>query len=142
MMVRKILLLLFVSFTLSFCNSKNKVDKAKMASVSAAEAPVFKFEELSHDFGNLKLGEKVSYTFKFKNIGKTPLVITNAKASCGCTVPKYENKLVEPNTDGFVEVTFNSSSTGMQYKTIKVFANTIPEVHELKITANVAENDK
>lgn len=137
-----LLALLCIVFTC--CHSGKKADAAKLAElakVAPADAPIFKFDELSHDFGDIKQGEQVSYTFKFKNVGKSPLVITKAKASCGCTVPKYENKLVDPKEDGTLEVTFNSSSPGMQYKTVKIFANTIPEIHELKITANVIAKD-
>lgn len=127
------------------CHSDKRADAAKLAElakVAPADAPVFKFEELKHDFGEIKQGEQVSYTFKFRNVGKSPLVITKAKASCGCTVPKYDNKLVDPNEDGSIEVSFTASGPGMQYKTVKIFANTIPEVHELNITANVIEKDK
>jgi len=142
MKVLSLISIVFFCVLFSNCHSDKKADITNLPKVAPADAPVFKFDEVSHDFGNITEGEQVSYTFKFKNVGKSPLVITKAKASCGCTVPKYENKLIEPNESGFVEVTFNSSSPGMQYKTVKVFANTVPEIHELKITANVAGKDK
>src|SRR5438128_1475836 len=56
---------------------------------NAANLPVFKFEEETHDFGAITQGEKVSYAFKFKNAGKGDLVISGASGSCGCTVPEW-----------------------------------------------------
>lgn len=138
-------LLALFCITFACCHSDKRADAAKLAElakVAPADAPVFKFDELKHDFGDINQGEQVSYTFKFKNVGKSPLVITKAKASCGCTVPKYDNKLIDPNEDGTIEVTFTASGPGLQYKTVKIFANTIPEIHELNITANVIAKDK
>nr|HNH67158.1 DUF1573 domain-containing protein [Bacteroidia bacterium] len=64
-------------------------------------------------------GEIVSYNFKFKNSGKAPLIITQASASCGCTVPEYSKDPIAPGQEGFIKVTFNSEGKhGMTSKTI------------------------
>ena len=86
-----------------------------------SDLPKFEFLNKTHDFGVIIEGEKVSYTFKFKNTGKSDLVISSAKGSCGCTVPKYNKEPLAPGKEGYVEVIFDSSGkAGMQSKTIKI----------------------
>src|SRR5690348_16823802 len=51
--------------------------------------PVFQFETTDHDFGTITEGEKVSYTYKFKNTGDAPLIVQEAKGSCGCTASDW-----------------------------------------------------
>lgn len=100
--------------------------------------PQFKFESDNHEFGEIKQGEKVTYSFKFKNTGNAPLVISSATASCGCTVPEYSKTPVEAGDDGFVKVTFNSEGkSGMVSKTITLIANTIPNSKVLTISADI-----
>ena len=89
---------------------------ATMAQTPAAPAaaPVnpnaadFKFEKEVHDFGNVKEGTQAEYVFKFTNIGKEPLVITNVQASCGCTTPKWTKEPVKPGETGQVTAIYNS----------------------------------
>lgn len=100
--------------------------------------PQFKFVAEEHDFGAIIEGEKVSYTFKFKNIGGSDLVISSAKGSCGCTVPKWNKEPVAPGKEGEIEVIFDSSGkSGNQSKTINVTANTQPNSKILTITCEV-----
>ena len=54
------------------------------------------FEETKHNFGTIKEGEKVKHIYKFKNTGDNPLIISNAVASCGCTVPSYPKEPIPP----------------------------------------------
>ena len=100
--------------------------------------PVFEFETDNHEFGIITEGEKVSYTFKFKNTGNAPLVISNASASCGCTVPEYTKTPVAPGEDGEVNVTFDSSGkSGMTTKSVTLIANTEPNTKVLKVSADI-----
>ena len=102
-------------------------------------APAFKFEKVVYDFGRITEGEKVSYDFKFKNIGNSPLIITSATATCGCTVPEYPKKPLAPGEEGIIRVVFNSAGKpGMQNKIVSITANTIPSVTELNILGNVS----
>lgn len=104
----------------------------------AANLPVMTFDKEKHDFGNLTEGEVVSYSFRFTNTGKAPLVISHASATCGCTVPKYSDKPIQPGEKGFIEVTFNSSNKpGLQEKKVTVIANTMPTDNYITITADV-----
>jgi len=100
--------------------------------------PVFKFTSEEHDFGRISEGEKVSYTFKFKNTGKSDLIISSAKATCGCTVADYPKTPIKPGAESGISVSFNSEGRkGIQNKTITVVANTQPNTKVLTIKAEV-----
>ncbi|MCG8411962.1 MAG: DUF1573 domain-containing protein [Bacteroidales bacterium] len=97
-----------------------------------------KFDTTYYDFGNLTQGEKVSYTFKFKNTGTADLLIKDAYSTCGCTVPKYDKKPISPGKSGRIEVLFDSSGRkGVQFKTIVLKLNTVIEEVSLYIKANI-----
>ena len=106
------------------------------------DLPVFQFETTNHEFGEIKEGEIVNFTFKFKNTGTADLFIISAKASCGCTIPSYSKEAVHPGDEGKVDVSFDShGKSGMVSKTITLVANTIPNTKVLTISAEVT-NDK
>ena len=121
--------------------SKNPTETQEIATVAAvdtANAPVFKFEKEVYDFGEIKDGEKVTFDFKFKNIGNSPLIISSATATCGCTIPEYPKEPVAPGAEGLIRVVFNSAGkAGMQNKIISITANTVPSLTELNILGNV-----
>ena len=67
-----------------------------------------KFQETIYDFGNIKEdGGKVTHEFEFKNEGKEPIKITDARAQCGCTTPEYPKDDIAPGESGVVKVTYN-----------------------------------
>ncbi len=111
----------------SACNSAGS-KTAGNTTASAENAPVMKFEKESHDFGKLIVGNKVSYDFKFTNTGKSPLIITDGFASCGCTKPTWPKTPIKPGENGIIHVTFDSrgKSPGLQDKLITITANTTP----------------
>lgn len=110
--------------------SENKADPGSQ--------PQFSFAVESHDFGKITQGEKVSYSFKFKNTGGSDLVIAEAHGSCGCTVPQYSRAPIPPNGDGVIDVTFDSDGkSGKTEKTITITANTSPNTKVLKIMAQI-----
>lgn len=100
--------------------------------------PVFSFEKTEHDFGKLTQGEKVSFVFKFTNSGKSDLVISDAKSTCGCTVPDYPKGPVKPGGTGEITVSFNTEGKkGIVTKTITLMANTQPNTKVLTIKAEI-----
>ena len=100
--------------------------------------PVIQFETDNHDFGTIKEGQKVSYTYKFKNTGDAPLIIQNAQPSCGCTVPEWTKEPIPVGGSGYVKAEFDSNGkTNIQNKTITVTANTWPKVSTLRFAAMV-----
>lgn len=89
------------------------------------------FEEDTYDFGEVMEGEKVVHVYKFKNTGKEPLVISNAKGSCGCTVPEWPREPIPVGGSGEIRVQFDSKGKGKvgggpQAKKVTITANTDP----------------
>ena len=100
--------------------------------------PVIQFEKDTHDFGTITEGEKISYAFRFKNVGDGDLVIRSANGSCGCTVPEWPKDPVPPGGEGTINVTFDSKGkTGMQNKSITIISNTMPNTKTVNITGEV-----
>ena len=96
------------------------------------------FSESEHDFGNIKQGQVVTHTFDFKNTGDAPLIIENASASCGCTVPEYPKEPIAPGQSGKIKVRFDSQGKqGQQNKTVNVRANTQPNITTITVKSNV-----
>ena len=99
------------------------------------------FEKNTHDFGQIVSGEKVSFAFRFTNTGDAPLVITNTRSGCGCTVGEYSRDPVAPGHSGRVTVMFNSAGRrGFQSESIRIFTNGEPSEHLLRVTAEVIRN--
>jgi hypothetical protein len=99
------------------------------------------FAEMEHDFGNIAQGSTNEYIFKFKNTGNEPLIISNAKGSCGCTVPKWPKEPVAPGESGEIQIVYKpGKQKNQQTKSITVTANTEPDNTILKIKANVIED--
>lgn len=105
------------------------------------ESTKIEFTEREFDFGKINKGEMVSHTFSFKNTGEAPLIIMDAKASCGCTVPQWTKDPVSPGETGEIEVKYNGSGSGKIHKTVTVLANTKPENTVLEIMADVRAID-
>lgn len=118
----------------------NSVPAAAVEEVDPATAPVLTFEETEFDFGDIKKDEVVSHIFKFTNTGKSDLIISNAKASCGCTVPEYPEEPIAPGATSEVRVEFNSKGkSGPQNKTVTITANTVNPTNFLKIKGVIVE---
>lgn len=85
------------------------------------------FSETSFNFGEVEEGKVVTHEYRFVNEGKVPLLIGNAKSTCGCTVPKWPKEPIEPGRGGTISVRFNTSGkTKQQRKPITITANTYP----------------
>ncbi len=88
---------------------------------------VMTFTETEFNFGKVKAGEKVEHEYSFKNTGKEPLVISNAKGSCGCTVPEWPKEPIAPGATAKIRVNFDSKGkSGPQTKQVTITANTDP----------------
>jgi Protein of unknown function (DUF1573) len=100
--------------------------------------PTLEFEKMDHDFGVVTEGQKVTYTYKFKNTGQAPLIVQNAAPSCGCTVPDWTREPIPVGGSGFVKAEFDTKGkVGPNTKTITVTANTWPKQTTLKFKASV-----
>ena len=105
--------------------------------------PIISFEKDFHDFGKLISGEQVTYSFKFKNTGKSLLIIANVSTSCGCTVSSFPKQPIKPGDGATIDVSFDSKDRhGLQTKSITVFSNTQPPSTILRIQSSVVEPDE
>ncbi len=105
--------------------------------------PVMTFEKTNHDFGTIHEKDVVKTIFKFKNTGDVPLIISNMKASCGCTVANYSKEPIQPGGTGQFTVTFNSAhKPHKQHKRITITCNTKKHKEFVNITANVIPDPK
>lgn len=91
------------------------------------------------DLGQMTQGEQVNYDLGFTNIGEGPLVLTDVRASCGCTVGKnWPREPVAPGKKGSIEVSFNSEGkSGFKESTISIVANTRPATTTVVLKANI-----
>ena len=107
----------------------------------AKNMPVITFDQTTYDFGEVIEGERLTYAFKFKNTGKSNLIIYSSEATCGCTTSQPPKAPVRPGESGEITVTFDSKGQkGKVQKRILVGANTYPAETILTITANVSSN--
>ncbi len=139
MVHKNLIIRLLLVFIFTGCgNEQNKTDSS---AVRENGVPKIEFERYFYNFGTISQGEKVSYTFEFENKGDAELIIKDAYAACGCTVPKYKKEPVMPGEEGYVEVLFDSRGRrGNQYKTVKIKTNTPVREKTLTIQANVITN--
>lgn len=95
-----------------------------------------KYSNEEHNFGTIPEGPSVSFDFEFKNTGKEPIVLSDVKASCGCTTPSWTKDPVLPGKMGKVTATYNTQGRpGNFVKTITVNSNVGTKV--LKISGMV-----
>ena len=148
MKMKKIVLGFTVALLFAACNNAPKAESNQAAvpsenvapPINSAVAPVMAFEKDTYDFGVITSGEKVAYEFKFKNTGKSPLIISNAEATCGCTVPDYPREPVAPGAEGVIKVVFDSSGKiGMQNKVVTLTSNAVPAVTELHVIGDIKQ---
>tara|TARA_R110002072_G_scaffold13058_15_gene55333 strand:- start:902 stop:1468 length:567 start_codon:yes stop_codon:yes gene_type:complete len=98
------------------------------------------FTETEYDFGTIDQNTSNPKVFTFKNTGSEPLIISDAKGSCGCTVPRYPREPIAPGETGEIEVVYSpGNQKNQQTKTVTIVANTDPETTVLRVTANVNE---
>lgn len=112
---------IFFALTLLIGTSLSAQEVAKPANPNA---PKIKFQEEAHDFGAIVEGPQATFDFHFKNEGKEPLVLSNVRASCGCTVPTWPKEPVLPGKEAVITATYNTQGRpGKFNKTITIESN-------------------
>lgn len=154
--MKRILVLCIVACLVAFTGCKNKSSVQEgdfkttdvhcpqtakgMSKKEKEKLPEISFERTTYDFGDVIQGEKLTYSFKFKNTGKSNLIIYSSEATCGCTTSTPPKAPIRPGESGEITVTFDSKSqSGKVTKRILVGANTYPAENILSITANVSK---
>ncbi len=134
--------LLIILLSGAACKHQKSTGVSGKVEANAGLTPEIRFEKTEHDLGRIWQGEKVGYNFQFTNIGDGSLVILDASASCGCTVPKYSKEPIAPGGKGSVEVVFDSSGRmGQQRKTVTLKTNGKVQVVHLTIKADIIKKE-
>jgi hypothetical protein len=148
-MKKSVLVFSTFALILSSCNvrTKDKVDNNIAAEskneISSALSTSVEIIDSVYDFGKVKEGEIVQFNYRFKNIGSNPLVVSNASASCGCTVPEKPEAPIKTGDTGFIKVKFNSEGRpGTAHKTVTILSNANPSFPELLLKGEVIPSEK
>ena len=117
---------------------------APAVSVSAPEkakigGPVMTFEKTEIDYGTIAQGADPLRRFKFKNTGTEPLVIKNARGSCGCTVPSFKKEPIAPGETSEIEVRYDTQRIGDFSKSVTIETNEGDQARVLMIKGKVNE---
>ncbi|OAQ42200.1 hypothetical protein A5893_03540 [Pedobacter psychrophilus] len=146
--MKKLVFSLLTIVVLASCNNSKSTQNAtsdslgnsQTSSVDSLSAPKFKFEKEVYDFGKITEGEKVSFDYEFTNVGKTPLIIKEAVATCGCTVPEPPKDPIAPGARSRIKVVFSSAGKeGLQDKVVTITANTIPAQTQVHLIGEVTK---
>ncbi len=133
--MKKLFLLTALIVVAAMSNSFAQDNKVSISSsTSTADA---KFDFIEHDFGTIPHAGNGVVEFKFKNIGKEPLLISNATGSCGCTVPEYPKEPIKSGSTGAIKVSYDTKRTGPFTKTVTVTSNSKAPTTILTIKGNV-----
>lgn len=138
------LLLLIAALTLGGAASVYAQETAPATAPVAdnPNAPEITFEKDIHDYGTIKQGADGNCEFKFKNTGKEPLIITNARGSCGCTVPTYPKEPIMKGQTGVIKVHYDTKRVGAFTKTVTINSNAKSEVKTLTIKGVVEATEE
>ena len=117
---------------------KENLVKAEKRDSNLMGAPVISFDKEEFDFGVVNEGDVVEHAFLVTNNGESDLIITKAKASCGCTVPTWPKEAIAPGESAQVQVKFNTSGKkNKQNKTVTLTTNTAKGVETVRIKGMV-----
>ena len=114
---------------------------AVMAQTQLKADDVIKFTQEKHDFGKIKQGVPVTYFFEFKNISDKPVVVENASASCGCTIPEKPEKPIAPGATGKIKVQYNAAAVAPFNKDVYIKLAGIEQPKTVHITGEVVTGD-
>lgn len=103
-----------------------------------SNAAMLKFDHKEHEFGEVKEGEKVSHDYKFKNEGKSPLILSNVMIACDCTTSEWPKEPIMPGKEGVIKVMFDSEGKdGLQKKVLVILSNASNGTERISFTMNV-----
>ena len=142
--MKRYLLILLLPAAIVSCDPKKRDrisdDAAREREMGLRDSTTVLVIDTTHNFATAIDGDMVEFNFRFKNTGTKPLIVTNASASCGCTVPEKPELPILPGDTSFIKVVFNSKGRiGMAHKTVRIISNARPEFPELLLTGEVLE---
>jgi hypothetical protein len=135
-MKRFALICLFATMALGMANAQTTESKDV-----PADGARIRFTEMEHNYGTIQKGGNGDCEFTFVNEGNEPLILSNVKASCGCTTPSYTQKPVMPGKTGTIKVHYNTNNVGAFSKTVTVSSNAVDNPKTvLRIKGNVKQD--
>jgi hypothetical protein len=133
--MKKVIFALSITVLATLASKAQEKTTTPPAPTSNAEIT---FDTESHDFGQIEYAGNGTYEFKFRNTGKEPLIISDAKGSCGCTVPTYpKNVPIMPGKMEVIKVTYDTKRPGNFTKTVTVTSNAKTPTKVLTIKGKV-----
>ena len=115
---------------------------SRAATAPAAKGPAITWEKTTYEFGNIPQGTPASGTFKFTNTGTAPVILSDVKGSCGCTVPEWPKEPIMPGKSAVIKATYNAANPGAFNKSITVTANTENSTQVLFIKGDVKAKEQ
>ncbi|MCB0409811.1 MAG: DUF1573 domain-containing protein [Flavobacteriales bacterium] len=100
-------------------------------------APVMEFETEVIDYGTIEQGADGVREFKFTNTGKEPLIISNARGSCGCTVPTWPKEPIKPGESSVIKVKYDTKRLGAINKSVTITSNASEATKVIRIKGNI-----
>ena len=128
--MKKFITLLFIGFVAFSINAQ---EKSTTETTVDPNAPAFEFETDVIDYGKIEQNADGLRVFKFKNTGKSPLIISRIQSSCGCTVPKKPEDPIMPGKNGEIEVKYATNRIGGFNKSITIYSNATEPTKSLRI---------
>ena len=124
-MKRFLFVFTLILITVSFASAQQQTAENEAEKVSENDAVLKVIDESVHDFGTIQESDgPVTHTFKIKNEGKTPLVVTKVVASCGCTASEWTKEPIASGKTGEIKVTYDPAGRPQPFsKTVSVYSN-------------------
>ena len=135
--MKKISLILFIGLLAFSTNAQEKVVTDKVDE----DAPIFKFETEVVNYGDIARNSDGIKVLKFTNAGKSPLIISNVKGSCGCTVPTWPKEPIMPDDEGEIQIKYATNRIGPFSKTVTIISNAVRSSVVIPVKGKVL-NDK
>lgn len=138
--MKKILFIamVFIFTTAVIAQEKDKAESEKVKKEEMKPGPRIAFTEEKFDFGDIHQGDKVEHVFKFENSGTEPLILTDVRSTCGCTVPKWPREPIPPGQKSKITVRFNSAGKmGKVNKVVKIVSNAVDPITQVTISTNI-----
>ena len=111
----------------------------KVVAQEVSNGPKIEFNKEVHDYGNIKYGSNGTCTFEFTNTGNSPLIISEAKGSCGCTVPSWPKEPIAPGAKGTISVKYDTKKPGAINKNVTIKSNAVNQPNMvIRIKGNVS----
>jgi hypothetical protein len=121
--MKKVLLLIIYGLFMTFIVNAQSADSKTPVTPAIPKEEILQLKENGYSFGKIPQGRPVLHVFEITNIGKTPLLLENVQASCGCTTPEWSREPLAPGATAPIKVGYNAYAEGQFNKTVTIFYN-------------------